>query len=993
MTKFSTRRSGIALGISAVAIAAALAYSTPAMAQSTSTLQGHVEGAAAGTTVKATDTVTGQSVTTTVDANGNYVIVGLRPSTYTVEATGVETQTITVPVGQTVNYDLGNPTGQDIVVTGARGAHVEARTAVISTNVSQAQIENLPQNDRNFLNFAALAPGVSVSPSSGNRSIQAGGVSSDNINVFIDGTSFKNQVGHGGVAGQSFSPGNPFPQSAIQEFKVDTQNFKAEYEQAGSAIITAVTKTGGADFHGGALVEFQPKSFLGRPFFDRPGEANNPTGSSPKPDYKRYQFGGDFGGPIIKDLLHFYVAYEGTRQTNPSTTVNLQSPVPASIIAANNGSFGAQFKQDLFFGKLSLFASANDTINVSIFDRRENNLADFGGREVQSHGRNLQNNIRVYQGDYTHRGDNFLNEATVAYQTIVTGTPRLGSGPEIRLTGGVGGGEVAFLGSHFFVQSSNSKTLTFRDNVTFTGGDHTVKAGVKLAFNKYARLEDAFGNGSYFFNAATFTGFDSSTPDAVQISVRPIIPASAKNTQIGLFAQDDWSPNEHWTFNLGLRWDFESNAKNENFVTPAGLAAQLRAYPGWKAAGINAEDYISTGSNRHPFYGAFQPRLGVSYDVNGDRDLVFFAGAGRYYDRPLFLPTQLETIKDIIASDVRCSFAPTNSCGFPFTAALRDPAALRTALGATGFAGDVWLLPNKLKTQYSDQFNVGVRKRFGQIQAALTLSHIHSANIFQYVRGNRFSNGWFTRVLQRDSLGNVIGCTNGGPLWIVDSFPSVDYAACPATQGQLAGHNGKLNIGANEGTADYNAIYLTVDKPYTTASGWGFTVSATYQDPKTNVGTELGADEFFEGPSQTQFGKEFVQGVDRYRIVATGIVDVVWGIRASGTATFASGPSFGRVDFSQPNVPENACCIANLGGIRYPTKTFAYKNVDLRLSKTFKMPWGGHELTIDGAVFNVFDSVNRNYSAWGAGNNPPSFTENSTVGNARSFQVGAKYKF
>ncbi|NWO96478.1 hypothetical protein GY976_25440, partial [Escherichia coli] len=83
---------------------------------------------------------------------------------------------------------------------------------------------------------------------------------------------------------------------------VSTQNFKAEYEQAGSAIITAVTKTGGQEFHGDLFAEWQPKSFIGRPYFDRPGQANNPNGTIPKPDYNRWQFGADLGGPIIKDV-------------------------------------------------------------------------------------------------------------------------------------------------------------------------------------------------------------------------------------------------------------------------------------------------------------------------------------------------------------------------------------------------------------------------------------------------------------------------------------------------------------------------------------------------------------------------------------------------------------------------------------------------------------------------------------------------------------------
>ena len=202
-----------------------------------------------------------------------------------------------------------------------------------------------------------------MTPENANRSrqVQAGAVSSSQTNVFIDGFSLKNPVNHGGVAGQNFSPGNPFPQLAVQEFSVQTQNFKAEYEQAGSAIISAVTKTGGQEFHGDAFGEFQPKSFLGRPYFDRAGNANNPNGTNPKGDYDRKQYGADIGGPIIKNLLHFYFAFEGETETLPSTTVNLNAGaddrVPTDIAAANNGTFPKSFKQRLYFGKLTLFAS------------------------------------------------------------------------------------------------------------------------------------------------------------------------------------------------------------------------------------------------------------------------------------------------------------------------------------------------------------------------------------------------------------------------------------------------------------------------------------------------------------------------------------------------------------------------------------------------------------------------------------------------------------
>jgi outer membrane receptor protein involved in Fe transport len=962
-------------GVSAAAVGVALMVSQPAFAQTAGTIRG--EGAAAGSTVTVTDTVTGRSVATTVGPDGTFVIVGLRPSTYRIEGAGA-IQNVTVPVGQTVTIDAAPEAaaaeaGQEIVVRGRRD-RTEVRTATVATNVSAAQIENLPQNDRNFLNFAALAPGVSVSPSGGDKRVQAGAVSSDQINVFIDGLSLKNPVNHGGVAGQNFSQGNPFPQLAVQEFKVETQNYKAEYEQAGSAIITAVTKTGGTEFHGDVFGQFQPKSFIGRPFFDRPGEANNPNGDRPKPDYKRWQFGGDLGGPIIPEKLHFFVAYEGTRQNNPSTSVLLGPSVPAAIATEVNGSYPVTFDQDLYFGKLSLFATENDTIDASVFIRKEQNLRDFGGIGAPSHGHDITSNGKLYQLEWDHRGDNWLNEFTLAYNTFTNGTPRVSEGPEIVLTcdapdpGEAGpcdpnnndiNARAAELGANAFAQNDRQETWTIKNHATFDRGNHIIKAGARLTFNKYSRREDFRSNGTYFFRAETYTGFDSSTPYQASVTTVPVEAATAKNTQIGFFIQDDWSPDDHWTINAGIRWDYETNAKNEDFVTPDSIVNALRNYPGWQAAGIDPDDYISTGDNRKPYWKAFQPRLGVSYDVFGDRDLILFAGAGRYFDRPLFIVSGIETIKAYYQSVSSIVATPGNPIP-------KDVDGLRAAAIAQGLQGDVWLLNNDTKLPYSDQFNVGVRKRFGQFNTSLTLSHIRSYNIFQYVRGNRLPDGSYPTT------------SVTGEFVVRDDFPP---------EGDLPGFNGKLNIGANEGKARYWALYAQVDKPYSRESGWGVTASLTVQDPESNVGTELGADEFFAGPDQNQFGWQNVQGVDKYRFVGTGIVRLPLDFTLSGTLTLASGPAFGSVIFYPDGI------VFNGAGVYYPKKDIAYKTLDMRLAKTFKMPWG-HEVTADFQVYNLFDWVNRNYSTWGAGSGiNPTLEENGTVGNARSFQAGLKYSF
>ena len=173
-----------------------------------------------------------------------------------------------------------------IVVVGSRTKDV--KTPAVATNVSRFQLENLPNGDRNFLNFAELAPGVTVSPpqlGGKARQVQAGAINSDNTNTFIDGLSIKNLVNHGGTLGQNLSSGNPFPASAVDQFDVQTQNFKAEFEQAGSAVISSVTKTGGNQFHGEIFGEWQPKPFISENYDDRAGHLNNPDRGAEKTEF------------------------------------------------------------------------------------------------------------------------------------------------------------------------------------------------------------------------------------------------------------------------------------------------------------------------------------------------------------------------------------------------------------------------------------------------------------------------------------------------------------------------------------------------------------------------------------------------------------------------------------------------------------------------------------------------------------------------------------
>ena len=1005
MSTTSNKRQ-LASGISVIAIAVSLGIATPARAQADfGTIQGHVDGAAVGTQVVAVDTYTHQRTVGTVNAQGNYEIFGLRPSTYTVTVAGKPPQTTTVFVGQTANVDFvqTRAAGGAIVVTGRRTAQpVQAQT--VATNITPAQIENLPQNQRNFLSFAQLAPGIQLISPSGAQQLQAGALAPQNANILLDGMSFKNPINHGGMLGQNFGDfGNPFPQIAIQEYQLQTQNFGAENGQSASALLTAITKSGGDKFHGDAFFEWQPKSFIERPYFDKVNHV-------PKGEFDRKQFGGDIGGPIIPGKLSFYFAFEGTNEKLPATTFNnLSVTIPQNIQNLINSAIPKNFKQRLYFGKLTWFATPDDTVNLIGYKRDQSNLTDFGGNAAQEHGHFLQTNQDRYQFQWRHNTGDFLNLFNVAYDKATQGTPDVSQGPEyiLKAAPNTGSQDLALLGANGFQQNDIEKSWVIRDDATFRRGPHTFKAGGQITFYTLSRIEAANTNGTYYVAnpcappATTCpASFDIRTaaPFAGRININPAPGLTAKDTQIGLYVSDEWKPDEHWTVNAGLRWDFESNPNNKNYVTPPAIAAALRAYPGWAARGINPEDFISNGHNRKPFYGEFQPRLGVSYDVHGDRDLVVFGGAGRYYDRNLFIQGVIEqqqnanTVITVGANGLPDPFTATCAGASP-PAYCHDPAALRTYVSSLGFSGGaVWVLPNKVRMPYSDQFDLGVRKRFGDITATLTYSHVESHHISMFARSNFYNNGWYTVVLTPG------GCMNGGDQWIIDFTPNGPFTNCSATGAQLPGFNGKLNRGVNNGRARLDALFLQVEKPFTDTSTWGFTEAVTLQRARSNVAQELNSDEFFNGPNLNVYGWNYVNGIEKWRSVTSANWRAPWGITLSGVLTLSSGPAFGHIvapwnGLTGP-VPQGACCYANMGGVYFPHKTFGYKRLDLRVAKTFKLPWG-HEITADFQAFNVFNWLNRTYSSWGAGGgNPPPLVENGQVFNdQREFQAGIKYKF
>ncbi len=379
----------------AIVLAAAV-FVSPRLAAQTSTgaIRGHVTDSAsapiAGAEVVARDISTNIQRAATTDARGFYSLAGLTPSEYllTIRHIGhvpVQRQ-FQVQVGQvlTLDFRLAATTVQLEEVVAQVAPVTDIRTTENATNVTQEQIQNLPSSSRNFLDLAQLAPGVRVTPDRINgtgKTFASGALPADNINVFIDGQSLKNDITIGGVVGQDASRGNPFPRNAVQEFRIVTNNYKAEYQKASSAIITAATKSGGNEWTGSVFTAYQNKALVALDTFQRKDKEASPS-TFQEPDYSRVLSGLSVGGPIVRDKVFFFGAYEGNYQNRQGVTRFQGDPAtwPSNVAALEGEAHTSPFRSTLAFGKLTYNQSQSQVLELTGNVRLETDKRSFGGQ-------------------------------------------------------------------------------------------------------------------------------------------------------------------------------------------------------------------------------------------------------------------------------------------------------------------------------------------------------------------------------------------------------------------------------------------------------------------------------------------------------------------------------------------------------------------------------------------------------------------------------------
>ena len=954
----------------------------------TSNLRGYVRSDAGAAVpdaqIVARDVETNQRRGTTTNATGYYYIGGLRPGQYEISLRriGFEPQArpIRLAIGQThdLNFTAGQTTVQlsAVEVRAASVAGAEARTSEIGTNVSRDQIENLPSPERNFLDIARLAPGMTASAvNNTNKVISAGGQPAEAVNVFVDGVTYKNDVLRGGVVGQDASKGNPFPQGAVQEFRVITQNYKAEYQKAASAVITATTRSGSNNWEGDAFVSNIAKSYVARDAFTR-------LSAGPASEYSRLQLGGSLGGPIQRDKLFFFGTYELNSRDEPQIVAVGSSGAlaPAGLNPQQYaGSFVSQFREHLAFGKVSWVPTSRSTVDVSGTLRHETDFRGFGGQTSYEAAENVKVDVLSGGANWKFAGDRWLNEAQVNAQHFAWQPTPVNPGLIAKDYGGIiriGGKE----GRQDWAQGR----ISLRDDVTRSGvqwfGDHAFKMGVSTDFLDYEATKD------FFFSTPLFR-FRSD-----ELYARPFNATfgfgdpkvSTTNTQFGAYLQDDWNVTRKLVLNLGIRWDGETNMINNSYVTPKPLADSLRLYESKlvveqpRASGPNAiipimqelgglSRYITTGRSDRPMYKkAFQPRLGASYDVFGDERTVLFAGFGIYYDRNYWNTLFDEKFRRQFRQldiNFKTICAPNEFACAVWDPKYYDPAQLRTLGYAT--APEVFLVANDMKPPKTNQFSGGVRQDIRGIRLTLSYNGIRGYNGMNYVRASPW----------------------GGP-----------ETTNP--------HNYNTVFAADDRVRTwYDAMQLQLDRPLRSDRLWGGGLAYTLaRSEEQGQSTDIfwGFDDRY--PTVADRPRLRAPGDQRHSIVANGIVRLPADLRLSTIVSLGSGIAINATDASGGWGPYQQRSYI----YQPPTRSFlgmghvfAYQNLDLRLEKGVTVA-RGQQASVTFDLFNAFNSTN-----WGCYNTTiiptadqandagwkKSFGQPQCAGLGRRLQLGLRYGY
>ncbi|MBI3262577.1 MAG: TonB-dependent receptor, partial [Acidobacteria bacterium] len=614
--------------IAILALAATSAYAQNA--QIIGSLKDQTGGVLPGATVTAKNQDNGLVRSAVADEGGSYRVQALPPGTYTVTAElqgfGTETRAdlvLVIDQTATIHFMLKPATVSESITVTGESPLVDTTSSAVSTSVTNEQIQDLPVATRRWLDLAMLTPGTSQDAIRGQfyrGNVNVGAGLREYSNGFVvDGVN--NTWAEMGEARQNFG------MDSIREFKVSTSTFKAEYGLATGGLVTVVTKSGTNQLHGSGLMFFRDKSLTARDYFQ-----------ATKPDYRRYQLGGTIGGPIVKDKTHFFATYERTDETLfltvnsrglwPQYEGTFESKQPRWTYLAK-GDHQLNRQQSLFFR----WAAEDEyrPINNAGGTRSISAAQDFAvprSSAVVGHtwilSSRVINEVRFqyafakYQvappnshGDW-EPGD--FGESRSKYCTPVFTYPTL-------TLGGCGNS-----------QMGPETRWEIKDDYSFIGpdwgGTHQFKTGADFSYITFQFDNMGSPLGSWSFpKDAPYNPNDRTTWPTQYTNNLPTygdIPV----THLSTYFQDDWTMAHNLTLNLGLRYDIQFGAFNENIP---GLQRRIadKLGPGF---GYPLPIPFLEGSDKRGDRNNFGPRAGVAWDPKGDGVTNVHAAYGMFYD-------------------------------------------------------------------------------------------------------------------------------------------------------------------------------------------------------------------------------------------------------------------------------------------------------------------------------------------------------------------------
>jgi Carboxypeptidase regulatory-like domain/TonB dependent receptor-like, beta-barrel/TonB-dependent Receptor Plug Domain len=653
--------------------------------------------------VEIKNSATGITRTVVTNSDGLYSAANLLPGNYeiTISATGFNTEIkkgITINVGSQPVFNLALQIGtvaNSVEVT-TEAPIVQLTSSDISATVSASTVRELPLNGRSWTDLAALQPGVdtihtqpdfSTGSDRGNRGfgqqLTISGARPQQNNYRLDGISLNDYAN--GAPGSVL--GGNLGVDAIQEFSVLTSNYSAEYGKTSGGVVNAITRSGTNAFHGSAYEFLRNSALDARNYFEDP--------TQPKAPFRRNQFGGTLGGPILKDRTFFFVDYEGNRQSKGIANVNtVPSPTARQGILyctsddVSNGvpgctsttsthtvtvdpavqkylalyptspDCGADTCQVVFSAQQVVtenffttridhkFSDKDSVFGTYLFDKSPYNSPDsMGNVQLES-----QSSRQIVAVEETHTfTPTFVNAVRFGYnhEFVNNDSSFTALNPTAADTslGAFAGRNAAVVNVNGVISQMPGgvgglptylygwNSFQVYDDAFWTKGTHSIKFG--FAAERMLLQATALTDPNGIWNFPDLQHFLTNNPSKFAGGVASTLtPRNLRQSIFGAYLQDDWRVRPNLTLNLGLRYEMATvPTETDGKIVNLRNLADPAPVCGVVPAGGGCSGAGSFFSN--PTLHNFEPRLGFAWDPLGNGRLAVRGGAGLFDVLPL----------------------------------------------------------------------------------------------------------------------------------------------------------------------------------------------------------------------------------------------------------------------------------------------------------------------------------------------------------------------